>query len=325
MTTYKEIKGQLIRQVSSDPSNPLEGQIWYNTTIGSLKVYKNIGGVWSSGGALPIGTNQSGGAGIKSASLLFGGTPASPPSTKTAATFEYDGTSWTPSGNLNTSRTGIAGAGTQTAALGMGGYLFPGGSSDAETYNGSSWTTITSAPTANSYASTGTQTVALYATSGTTLEYSAPSWTAGGALNTPRSEASMAGTQTASLFFGGGPQTAASNATEEYDGASWTSVNNMNTARGIQIGGSGIQTSALAYGGAGPNEPSISAATEEYDGTSWTTTGSLATARRMMQKGGSTSSDNTTGICAGGLEPARSTATEEYTDPSFATQTLTTS
>ena len=37
MTTYKEIKGQLIRQVSSDPTNPLIGQIWYNTSLGVLK------------------------------------------------------------------------------------------------------------------------------------------------------------------------------------------------------------------------------------------------------------------------------------------------
>ena len=53
MTTYKEIKGQLIRQVSSDPSNPLEGQIWYNTTIGVLKSFKNIGDAFSSDTSLP--------------------------------------------------------------------------------------------------------------------------------------------------------------------------------------------------------------------------------------------------------------------------------
>ena len=324
MTTFKEIRGQLIRSVSSDPANPQVGEIWYNNTIGVLKGYLNLGGVWASGGDLPVGTNQSGGAGITSASLLFGG--SNPGANAANQTYEYNGTSWTPSGNLNTSRTGISGAGTQTAALGGGGYLFPGGSNHAETYDGSTWTSITTMPISQTYSSTGTQTVALYvANPGATLEYNAPAWTAGGSLVTARAEASTAGTQTAGLFFGGGPQTAASNATEEYDGSTWTTVNNMNTARGIQIGGSGVQTSALAYGGAGPNEPSKSAATESYDGTSWTTTGSLATARSMMQKGGSTSSDSTTGICAGGLEPARSTATEEYTDPTFGTQTLTTS
>ena len=37
MTTFKEIRGTAIQSVSSDPSNPEEGQIWYNNTIGVLK------------------------------------------------------------------------------------------------------------------------------------------------------------------------------------------------------------------------------------------------------------------------------------------------
>jgi hypothetical protein len=323
MTTFKEIRGTTIESVSSDPSNPEVGQIWYNNTIGVLKGYRSLGGVWATGGNLPVGTNQMGGAGPQTANVSFGGTPATPPQTKTAATFEYDGSTWSPSGNLNTSRTGIAGAGTQTAALGMGGYKFPGGSADAETYDGSAWSNITSAPTADSYASTGTQTSALYATSGTTLEYSAPSWTAGGALNTSRSEASMAGTQTAGLFFGGGPQPTASNATEEYDGSTWTASGNLNSAR-VQIGGSGTQTAAIAFGGAGPTEPQIQASAELYDGTSWTTTGSMATARSQTSKGGS-QGPSSAGLAVGGLAPGRSTATEEFTNPVFAVQKITTS
>ncbi len=37
MTTYKEIKGTNIQVVSSDPSNPVDGQVWYNTTSNVLK------------------------------------------------------------------------------------------------------------------------------------------------------------------------------------------------------------------------------------------------------------------------------------------------
>jgi hypothetical protein len=37
------------------------------------------------------------------------------------ATEEYDGSTWTASGNINTARRGLGGAGTQTAALGFGG------------------------------------------------------------------------------------------------------------------------------------------------------------------------------------------------------------
>jgi hypothetical protein len=53
MTTFKEISGQLIRTLSSDPANPLEGQIWYNSTIGVLKGYDLTLAVWASGGNLP--------------------------------------------------------------------------------------------------------------------------------------------------------------------------------------------------------------------------------------------------------------------------------
>jgi hypothetical protein len=42
MTTFKEIRGTAIESVSSDPSNPEAGQIWYNNTIGVLKGYALI-------------------------------------------------------------------------------------------------------------------------------------------------------------------------------------------------------------------------------------------------------------------------------------------
>jgi hypothetical protein len=325
MTTFKEIRGTAIQSVSSDPTNPEIGQIWYNNTIGVLKGYRSLGGVWASGGNLPATTFQSGGAGVQTANLSFGGTAPPGAPQKTAATFEYNGSTWSPGGNMNTSRTAPSGAGTQTAALGAGGYVFPGPTTSAETYDGSSWTNVTSMPTGNIYDSTGTQTAALYVALGTTLEYSAPSWSSGGSTGTPRQEAGMAGTQTAALYFGGGPQTAASNATEEYDGSAWTAGGTMNTARGIQIGGTGAsQTAAVAFGGAGPTEPQVSAATELYDGTSWTTTGSLATARSRSSKGGS-QGPSSSAICVGGSEPATSNKTEEYTNPTFAVQKITTS
>ena len=39
MTAYTGIQGQNILIVSSDPANPVEGQIWYNTTSNTLKDY----------------------------------------------------------------------------------------------------------------------------------------------------------------------------------------------------------------------------------------------------------------------------------------------
>jgi hypothetical protein len=51
--------------------------------------------------------------------------------------------------------------------------------------------------------------------------------------------------------------------------SSWTSVNSLNTARGAILGGVGIQTAALAFGGFIPG--TNTGATESWNGTSWTT------------------------------------------------------
>jgi hypothetical protein len=70
----------------------------------------------------------------------FGGYlyPNSPP--VSAATEEYDGSTWTTSpGSMNTARRNLAGAGTQTAALGFGGYD-TALTAATEEYNGSTWT-----------------------------------------------------------------------------------------------------------------------------------------------------------------------------------------
>ena len=42
MATYKEIIGTNIEVVSSDPSNPVTGQVWYNTTTDQLKAQQQF-------------------------------------------------------------------------------------------------------------------------------------------------------------------------------------------------------------------------------------------------------------------------------------------
>jgi hypothetical protein len=73
----------------------------------------------------------------------------SPPST-TNATEKYDGSSWTSSGNLNTSRRGLAGCGISTAGLAFGGTTAPPSATQSATeeFNGSSWTSVTGLPQA---------------------------------------------------------------------------------------------------------------------------------------------------------------------------------
>src|SRR6056300_1708420 len=66
---------------------------------------------------------------------------------------------WSTGGDLNTARADLAGAGTQTAALGFGG---SGPTGATEAYDGSSWTEVNDLNSARfGLGGTGTQTAAL--------------------------------------------------------------------------------------------------------------------------------------------------------------------
>ena len=58
------------------------------------------------------------------------------------------GTAWTEKSDLNQGRRDFEGAGTQTAALAIGGDNFPGAFAGVESYDGSSWTETTDFNTA---------------------------------------------------------------------------------------------------------------------------------------------------------------------------------
>ena len=120
MTTFKEIRGTAVQSVSSDPSNPESGQIWYNNSIGVLKGYALSAASWGSGGSLSTARDRLSGAGTQTVGLGFGGY-STPIAAVTTATEEYNGSAWTAGGNLGTARSSLGGAGIQTAALGFGG------------------------------------------------------------------------------------------------------------------------------------------------------------------------------------------------------------
>ena len=226
MTDYINIKGQNIEVVSSDPSNPTSGQIWYNSTTNIFKeTAATAAGTWASATSLNTARNGLAGCGTQTAALGFGGYTIAP--TTTTATELYDGSTWTsnPTG-LNTARLYLAGCGTQTAALGFGGYS----------------TAVT----------------------GATEEYDGSTWTSSpGSLNTARNNLAGCGTQTAALGFGQGA-VPVSGATELYDGSTWTSnPNSMGTGR-YTLGGAGTQAAGLAFGGR--TAVATVANTEEFTG-----------------------------------------------------------
>jgi hypothetical protein len=50
MATYKGIQGFTIQNLSADPSNPIEGQVWYNSTSNVWKVEElTTAGSWATG------------------------------------------------------------------------------------------------------------------------------------------------------------------------------------------------------------------------------------------------------------------------------------
>ena len=72
MSTYRALKGYSIKSVSSDPSNPNEGQIWYNNSTGGLKIRPTVV-AWASGGNMNNADSYGAGAGTQTAGLKMAG------------------------------------------------------------------------------------------------------------------------------------------------------------------------------------------------------------------------------------------------------------
>jgi hypothetical protein len=266
---------------------------------------------------LNTGRQTGGGFGIQTAAVLAGGNYGSPPFLLGVANTEnYDGSSWSPSGNLSTARRYLSGAaGTQTSGIVFGGFdASPGATAATEEYDGSTWTSGGNLVNARgNLGGSGTQTAAL-GVGGTgrvafSEEYNGTSWSEGNDLNTGRSLAASSknGLQTASLVFGGSSAPGApgtSAVTESYDGTSWTTVNSMNQAKDLSTG-AGTQTAALSFGGY-DGAVTISSS-ESWNGTIWSTSPSLGTANNQQAGTGLQSS----ALSIGGSSPL--TATEEFT------------
>jgi hypothetical protein len=80
MATYKGIQGFTIQNLSADPSNPIEGQVWYNSTSNVWKVEEaTTVGAWATGNVMGTARQYLAGCGTQTAGLAFGGNPGSSP------------------------------------------------------------------------------------------------------------------------------------------------------------------------------------------------------------------------------------------------------
>ena len=141
MTNYKNIHGTNIEIVSSDPSNPVNGQVWYNSTDGKLRGSAvSPAGSWASGNNLNTARfGGYGGVGIQTAALLAGGETGTAVTGKTES---YDGTNWTEVNDMNTDRREHATAGSYTSAITAGGNNRTAEIANSESWNGTNWTEV---------------------------------------------------------------------------------------------------------------------------------------------------------------------------------------
>jgi hypothetical protein len=322
MSTYREIVGKKIRKVTSDPSTGIDGQMWYNSTTGSIRGLAVLE-AWSSvaGMIRSPGTGGTGVSGTSTATVAFGGQKDNPYPVITD-TEEFNGSGWSSGGATPAARFGwVGGIGTATAALGSGGFTAPGSvATESYEYDGSSWTEGGDISTGRGNGGgAGTQTAGLAfggrtggpsssSRSTAVEEYNGTSWTGGTVMPAATDRFTGAGLQTAAIQAGGDltNSTSGISSCSEYDGSSWTALPSLNTS-GRAVGNSGTTTSALAFGG-----QNRTTATESFNGTSWTTSpATLANARSTTPFSNSNSAPNNSSALAVGTPPYAN-ACEQY-------------
>ena len=141
MATYKEIHGTVIETVTSDPSNPVNGQVWYNSTDQVLKGFtSNPAGSWATASALNTARFYTAGAGTSTSSLTISGET---PSGDTPDVESWNGSSWTEIANISDAKRGGAAAGaSNSSVIEFGGYSGTANTAANEYWNGSSWTEV---------------------------------------------------------------------------------------------------------------------------------------------------------------------------------------
>ena len=225
MANYRATFGKKIKFLTSDlsMSTATEGEIFYSDTAKDFKVGVSLT-AWSSGPSMNKARQGIMGASAAPATAAIGFGGYAPPigpnaSGGRAQTEEYDGSSWTEVGDLNTKKFSGAGFGTQTAAIKTGGvdgpYPATRSVNRTESWDGSSWTEV-------------------------------------GDLNTARSNTGGAGVDSTSALAYGGYTTTYLAITESWNGSAWTETVDISTPR-ASGGSSGIATSALYSGGQNPS------------------------------------------------------------------------
>ena len=276
------------------------------------------GSSWATGGNMITAIYSTAAAGTQNAGIQFGGYYGAPD--YRTCTEEYNGSAWASGGALITARGGSAGMGFQDATLNTGGTNIAGKKTCTEAYNGSAWAAGGALIDARAFfRGSGTQNAALsisgYNPAMLTRNesYDGVSHSEINPVNTARYSGHVAGTQNATVFFGGNTSPNNVGCTEEWNGISWVQGCNMSVARAAGMGGGSLQSSTFIGGGATPTKV---ATTEEYVKNSippytacvWTSGAGMIVPR----SGGAGGGTKNAGFAVAGLNPSRVSCMEEW-------------
>ena len=258
---------------------------------------------WSSITALPaqsspyLNTHVRGGGASSDAAAVAGGYPTA------TRTIEWDGSSWSSGGNMNTGRS-VFGTFPSAPIDNLTVFGNVNITHDTEIYNGTAWSVGGNLIQASKMSIAGGNVGGLYAGAESAVETPAPmtqlyqavcsttmcsaagAWSVTNKNITPRTALGFSGNGTQNAVWlagGGGPGLASpqgTNATELYDGTSWTTGNNISTAR-LGRASTGTQNAGLLAGGF-----PFTTATEEFDGTTWSGGGSMSNSLYCRTAGG---------------------------------------
>ncbi len=203
---------------------------------------KSDGVVWRTGPGITARWAVSA-TGLQNSALRFGGATSTGDAGIDGNTEKYDGTTWSSTASLNTSRIHMYGVcGQQNAALAPGGQT--GASASAthsnvtEKFDGQSWTATGSLiESRTAQATAGTQNGAVCVAGGANSimgsaeKFNGTAWSAASALSIARMSPALAGTLSNARCMGGATGSTRLDQTEVFNGMAWTSDANILTAR----------------------------------------------------------------------------------------------
>ena len=287
-------------------------------------------GAWSTAADMNNSLGNRGSIGVYNAALAVGGRPPS-----TAINEQWNGSSWTEVGDINTARHSMSTSGTTTSAIISGGEN-GGYRGVVEEWNGSAWTETTDINTARGEgagAGGSAEGALIYAgiysppTSYKTITelWNGSSWTEVADLSQARYQCTpgIGKSTTSALCVGGllnpGNQLFANN--EAWNGSTWTEVNDLNVAKRATAGQSGTGVSALCFGGLTAT-PAYVRTNEDWNGSSWVELADMSASGGSG--GGGAAADSTAAVPFGGYVGSYSASTEEWSSSSNSTKTIST-